>query len=46
MVHDLAAPGDMVVCMGAGDITGWARALPDQLKRLGDKGREAANDDG
>ena len=29
-----ARPGDMVVCLGAGDITGWAYALPDGLKAL------------
>ncbi len=27
-------PGDMVVCLGAGDITQWAYALPDRLKAL------------
>ena len=26
-----AKPGDMVVCLGAGTITGWAHALPEQL---------------
>ncbi len=46
VVHDLATSGDMVVCLGAGDITGWAQALPDELGRLGAKGRGAANDDG
>ncbi|MEO0683196.1 MAG: UDP-N-acetylmuramate--L-alanine ligase [Pseudomonadota bacterium] len=25
-------PGDYVVCLGAGSITGWARALPEALK--------------
>ncbi len=28
-------PGDLVVCLGAGDITGWAYALPGQLEALG-----------
>ena len=28
-LRDLAAEGDMVICMGAGDITKWAAALPD-----------------
>lgn len=28
-------PGDVVVCLGAGDITGWAYALPDELEALG-----------
>src|SRR4029079_3296253 len=26
-LRDLAADGDMVICMGAGDITKWAAAL-------------------
>jgi UDP-N-acetylmuramate--alanine ligase len=30
-LRDLAAEGDMVICMGAGDITKWAAALPDCL---------------
>lgn len=29
-----ARPGDMVVCLGAGSITNWAQALPDELKAL------------
>jgi UDP-N-acetylmuramate--alanine ligase len=33
-VADLAEPGDMVVCLGAGSITGWANALPGELARL------------
>ena len=28
-LRDLAAPGDLVICMGAGDITKWAAALAD-----------------
>jgi len=27
-LRDLAADGDMIICMGAGDITKWAAALP------------------
>jgi UDP-N-acetylmuramate--alanine ligase len=34
MIKDLAKPGDMVVCLGAGSITGWANALPANLDRL------------
>ncbi len=34
MVHDLAMPGDLVVCLGAGSITTWAAALPGQLEAL------------
>ena len=29
-----AGRGDVVVCLGAGDITAWARALPEQLAAL------------
>ena len=29
-----AEPGDLVVCLGAGSITGWANALPAELGRL------------
>ncbi len=29
-----AQAGDLVVCLGAGDITAWAHALPGQLKAL------------
>jgi UDP-N-acetylmuramate--alanine ligase len=32
-----ARPGDIVVCLGAGSISGWANALPDELA-----GRSAA----
>jgi UDP-N-acetylmuramate--alanine ligase len=31
MVQSLARPGDIVVCLGAGTITHWAYALPQQL---------------
>jgi len=31
---DLIAPGDFVICMGAGTISGWANQLPDQLVEL------------
>ena len=31
MVREIVAPGDYVVCLGAGNITQWAYALPDQL---------------
>jgi UDP-N-acetylmuramate--alanine ligase len=34
IVRDLARPGDMVVCLGAGSITGWAAALPGELATL------------
>lgn len=35
IVKVLAKSGDLVVCLGAGNITQWAYALPDQLKALG-----------
>jgi len=31
LIVDLAAPGDVVICLGAGSITHWANALPDEL---------------
>jgi UDP-N-acetylmuramate--alanine ligase len=34
MVAAEAKPGDLVVCLGAGDITQWAYALPGQLEAL------------
>ncbi|WP_426958793.1 UDP-N-acetylmuramate--L-alanine ligase [Muricoccus radiodurans] len=34
MVHAIARPGDYVVCLGAGNITNWAHALPEQLSAL------------
>ena len=33
LVREVARPGDMVVCLGAGTISGWARALPERLAR-------------
>jgi len=34
LVHEEARAGDLVVLLGAGDITAWAYALPDQLTAL------------
>jgi UDP-N-acetylmuramate--alanine ligase len=34
MIHAIAKPGDYVVCLGAGSITGWAHALPQQIGAL------------
>ncbi|MBT3307854.1 MAG: UDP-N-acetylmuramate--L-alanine ligase, partial [Alphaproteobacteria bacterium] len=42
IIHDLTRPGDMVVCLGAGNITAWANALPDQLTRLRYGGKVAS----
>jgi UDP-N-acetylmuramate--alanine ligase len=30
-LRDIAAPGDMVICLGAGDITKWAAGLADGI---------------
>ena len=35
LVKNIARPGDYVVCLGAGSITQWAYALPDELAALG-----------
>jgi UDP-N-acetylmuramate-alanine ligase len=35
VIKDEARPGDLVVLLGAGDITSWAYALPAQLEALG-----------
>ncbi len=34
VVAEETRPGDLVVCLGAGDITGWAYALPGRLEAL------------
>ena len=34
MVRGLVKPGDIVVCLGAGTISAWANALPEQLAAL------------
>jgi len=33
MIADIAKPGDYVVCLGAGSITNWAYALPEELAK-------------
>lgn len=35
IIKGVAKSGDLVVCLGAGNITQWAYALPDQLEALG-----------
>jgi UDP-N-acetylmuramate--alanine ligase len=42
IVHRLTEPGDLVVCLGAGTITNWANALPDELRALSGVGIETA----
>ncbi len=39
LVAEMARPGDMVVCLGAGSITGWANSLPGDLAALGRRSR-------
>ena len=34
LIADIAEAGDYVICLGAGNITAWAHALPGQLKAL------------
>ena len=34
MVHAIAKPGDFVICLGAGNVTAWAAALPGELATL------------
>jgi UDP-N-acetylmuramate--alanine ligase len=35
LIKGIAKPGDYVVCLGAGNITQWAYALPEELKTAG-----------
>ncbi|HEX2117247.1 MAG TPA: UDP-N-acetylmuramate--L-alanine ligase [Alphaproteobacteria bacterium] len=39
LVLEVAKPGDLVVCLGAGNITNWAYALPGQLQQLAESAR-------
>jgi UDP-N-acetylmuramate--alanine ligase len=42
MIVEIAREGDYVICLGAGDITKWAYALPGEMEKLmkaGDKQR-------
>ncbi len=34
LVSELAQPGDLVVCLGAGNVTAWANALPRELEEV------------
>jgi UDP-N-acetylmuramate--alanine ligase len=34
LVAELVQPGDMIVCLGAGSISGWANSLPGELAAL------------
>jgi UDP-N-acetylmuramate--alanine ligase len=48
LVWSIARPGDVVVCLGAGNITAWAHALPGQLQQIATQQapRAVANDSG
>ncbi len=39
LVREQARPGDIVVCLGAGTISGWANGLPERLTRSAAYGR-------
>ena len=34
IINDLTQEGDLVVCLGAGNITQWANELPEKLRML------------
>ena len=42
MINAMARAGDYVVCLGAGSITNWAQALPNQLQALIETTRRGA----
>ncbi len=42
MIAGLAEPGDFVICLGAGDITKWAHALPGELEKTLDTQKRRA----
>ena len=45
LVADIATEGDVVVCLGAGNITAWANALPKELDHILDaQPKEPARD--
>jgi UDP-N-acetylmuramate--alanine ligase len=49
LIWQMARPGDVVVCLGAGNITAWAHALPGQLQQIAADNagpRSIANDHG
>ena len=40
VIDDISAPGDIVVCLGAGNITAWAQALPIDLAAISEVGTD------
>jgi UDP-N-acetylmuramate--alanine ligase len=43
LVQKIAQPGDFIICLGAGSITQWAHALPQELEQLSGTGVKKAN---
>ncbi len=43
LVAKIARPGDMVVCLGAGNITSWAKSLPGALEKILAASKKAAS---
>ena len=41
LIHRIGQTGDMVICLGAGNITTWANALPGELSALRPGAKEA-----
>ncbi len=40
VIDDISSPGDIVVCLGAGNITAWAQALPTDLAAISEAGTD------
>ena len=34
LTADMAQEGDFIICLGAGDITKWAQALPGEMEKI------------
>jgi UDP-N-acetylmuramate--alanine ligase len=34
LIHETAESGDVIICLGAGNITQWAYSLPEELDAL------------
>ena len=46
IILDIAGPGDVVICLGAGSITNWANALPEQLAALTQSTQKVGGEEG
>jgi UDP-N-acetylmuramate--alanine ligase len=42
LVLEMSKPGDMIVCLGAGNITNWAYALPQEIAALAGRPKAGA----